>query len=618
MFGEVLHGDCRRGSDAPGFEVTTLIQYIRRIARPQGLECATDAQLLSSFAATRDEAAFALLVQRHGSMVLGVCRRMLGDTPDAEDAFQAAFLVLVRKATSIHAPELLANWLYGVALRAAAKARAVAAKRHMREAQLDADLADRAPSSEAAGELRSILDEEIGRLPQKYRVPFILCYLNGASNEDAARRLGCPKGTVQSRLSWARHRLRHRLTRRGFALSTVVLASELLAGEASAGVAATLANSTIKAALHYASGQALGTGVISASVATLTQGVLHTMFMIKVKTIAAAIVILILIGAAGGVVARANLAASPALPAASATPATDKNPPAPEQEIALAEREEEKRTGSKSVAREIVSKSFKTGNKPVVNLEVFNGGIDVVAGEENKVEIQITKESRALSEDRAKEALAHIQVTASQDGDAISVQAKKDNEARSSDQLSAAAKVRVPPGAALTLNTSNGPVTVKGGTGTAQIRTSNGAISVKDRTGPLHSHTSNGAIEVVGGKELLELHTSNGPMHILANGAKVDARTSNGTIEFKGKLNEGKHTFHSSNGSIALALPSDSQFKIDAATSHGRISTGFKVESSGKVGKTHLQGKVGSEPGISLELRTSNGNIAVNSLSHSD
>src|SRR5215472_4077824 len=190
------------------------IQFLRQIAGPPLDHDLTDRHLLERFVSAQDQAAFAALVQRHGPMVLGVCRRLLRDAHEAEDAFQATFLVLVHKARSIDRPELLGPWLYGVAVRIAGQARQ-AARRRAREREAAA-MPDGDPSVELVWrELRQVLDEELGRLAQKYRAPLVLVYLEGKTTEEVARQLGCPKGTVQSRLARGRDRLRQRLVRRG-------------------------------------------------------------------------------------------------------------------------------------------------------------------------------------------------------------------------------------------------------------------------------------------------------------------------------------------------------------------------------------------------------------------
>src|SRR5262249_8232700 len=162
-----------------------------------------DKMLLDRFVASRDENAFAALLQRHGPMVLGVCRRLLGKAHDAEDAFQAAFLVLARQAGRISRKESVGSWLYGVAYRVSLRARRTMSQRQRHEALHAADrgTVDPGPAAAADGELSLIVDEELHRLPERFRAPLVLCYLAGKSNEEAARELGCPPGTLFSRLA---------------------------------------------------------------------------------------------------------------------------------------------------------------------------------------------------------------------------------------------------------------------------------------------------------------------------------------------------------------------------------------------------------------------------------
>jgi RNA polymerase sigma factor (sigma-70 family) len=269
-----------------------------------------DRHLLERFVAARDEAAFAALLRRHGPMVLGVCRRVLHDAHEAEDAFQATFLVLVHKARSIGRPESLGPWLHGVAYRTAARARQ-AARRRAREREAAA-MPDGDPAVEVVWrELRQVLDEELGRLAPKYRVPLVLMYLEGKTTEEVARLLGCPKGTVQSRLARGRDRLRDRLVRRGVALSVWTLVMVLVEKAAPAAVPAAVAERAIKAAVLTAAGQAAA-GAIQASVVALTKGVLQSMFLSKVKVVAA-VVLALSVAVAGTVVgARRALADKPA------------------------------------------------------------------------------------------------------------------------------------------------------------------------------------------------------------------------------------------------------------------------------------------------------------------
>jgi RNA polymerase sigma factor (sigma-70 family) len=175
----------------------------------------SDAQLLRRFADRQDAAAFALLVKRHAPMVLAVGRRRLGDGQGAEDVCQAAFIVLLRRAHAIARPELLANWLHGVAWRIAGKAKVRVARRSAHERRAAARTAPSPFPEVARRELRALLDEELGRLPEKYRAPLVLCYWEGMTNVEAARRLGCPSGSMSWRLARGREMLRERLTRRG-------------------------------------------------------------------------------------------------------------------------------------------------------------------------------------------------------------------------------------------------------------------------------------------------------------------------------------------------------------------------------------------------------------------
>jgi len=255
----------------------------------------TDGQLLECFITRRDEAAFEALVRRHGPMVLGVCRRVLRNTHDAEDAFQATFLVLARKAPSIGQRELVGNWLYGAAYRAALEAKV--SRRRLRERQVSA-----MPEPEAAAEaqdwldLRPVLDQELSRLPDKYRVPVVLCDLQERTRRDVARQLGIPAGTLSGRLTTARRLLAGRLARRGFAPAGGALAAALSQGVASACVPSPLVVSTVKAATLLVAGQAAG--LISDKVAALTEGVLKTMLLTKCKSVLG---VLLVLGAVLGV-----------------------------------------------------------------------------------------------------------------------------------------------------------------------------------------------------------------------------------------------------------------------------------------------------------------------------
>src|SRR5207248_1901119 len=186
-----------------------------------------DTELLGRWITGSDEAAFELLMRRHAPLVLGVCRRVLDDPRDVEDAFQATFLLLLRKATAIRKSASLGSWLYKVAYRVALRARAERARAGPSTSAGLENVYARPDEDLLWRDLRPVLDEEVRGLPEKYRTPFILCHLQGKTNQEAADVMGCPLGTILSRLSWARERLRNRLTRRGLAVPTAVLVTAL-------------------------------------------------------------------------------------------------------------------------------------------------------------------------------------------------------------------------------------------------------------------------------------------------------------------------------------------------------------------------------------------------------
>jgi RNA polymerase sigma factor (sigma-70 family) len=244
-----------------------------------------DAHLLQRWIASRDEAAFELLLWRHGPTVFGVCRRMLDRSQDIEDAFQATFLVLVQKAHSVHKCEALGSWLYKVAFRIALRIKGRAAKQPLGLVQ-DFDL----PSPERPDELlwqdvRSVLDEEINRLSERYRTTFILSYLEGKTNEEVARVLGVPIGTIQSRLARARHRLQTRLARRGLTLSLAMLTAALVREAVAAIPPPSLIGSTLRTALLGTARQAAVAGALSAQAAALTQGFLRAIWVRRIQWI---------------------------------------------------------------------------------------------------------------------------------------------------------------------------------------------------------------------------------------------------------------------------------------------------------------------------------------------
>jgi RNA polymerase sigma factor (sigma-70 family) len=279
-----------------------VIRHLRRAALLQDGAGLTDGELLDQYLRRRDEDAFEALVRRHGPMVWGVCRRVLGNEADAEDAFQATFLVLVRKAASIVPRSLVGNWLYGVAHNTALKAKVMNSKRRVKERQ-----ARERPRPEPPGEdwqhLHAQLDEELSRLPEKYRAPIVLCDLEGKTLREAAKHLGWPQGTVAGRLSRARARLARQMSRHGLALAGGTLATALVQNAASACVPRLLVDSTVKAASSFAPGTAAPAGVVSAKVAALTQGVVKAMLLAKLKTVVGVVVIAVLLVGGTGALA---------------------------------------------------------------------------------------------------------------------------------------------------------------------------------------------------------------------------------------------------------------------------------------------------------------------------
>jgi RNA polymerase sigma factor (sigma-70 family) len=270
----------------------TVIRHLRRAALLQEGSGPTDERLLEMFLARRDEAAFEVLMRRHGPMVLGVCRRVLRNAHDAEDAFQATFLVFVRKAGSLRSRELLANWLYGVAYRTSMKARAMNIKRRARERQA---AEQPRPAGEACEELLAQLDHELSRLPDKYRAPVVLCELEGKSRKEVARLIGVPEGTLSSRLAQAKKLLAKRLSRHELAIPMGVLA---------VGLSPALRATTLKTALT--------TGTVPAKVLALTEGVMKAMLLSKIKITTCAAVLMMLAGVgASGLTYRAAAQSPP-------------------------------------------------------------------------------------------------------------------------------------------------------------------------------------------------------------------------------------------------------------------------------------------------------------------
>jgi RNA polymerase sigma factor (sigma-70 family) len=292
----------------------------------------SDAELLDCFIKDRDDAAFAALMRRHAAMVWGVCSRVLGGHQDTEDAFQATFLVLVRRAAAIVPREMVANWLYGVAHLTSLKARATGARRRTKERQVTR-MPEPSVSPNLWDDLQPLLDQELARLPAKFRSAVVLCDLEGKTRKEAARQLKLPEGTVASRLATARTMLAKRLSQRGLMLSGGALAVVLSQNVGSAGAPTAVVSATIEAASLFAAGSAAATGAIPVKVAALTEGVLKTMQAIKFKIASAAIIALFIAG--GGVSAwlRSASAVEPnATPSVVAATSSSDEAPRPSDE----------------------------------------------------------------------------------------------------------------------------------------------------------------------------------------------------------------------------------------------------------------------------------------------
>ncbi len=254
----------------------------------------TDRELLDRFVAARDEAAFEALVHRHGPMVFGLCRRVLGNEHDAADAFQATFLVFARRGASVVRRDSVGSWLYAVAYRTAQALRGAIARRRARERQLDPVPHPEVPPAEPHDWL-PILDREVARLPEKYRQAVVLYYLEGRGHREAALQLGVPEGTLSSRLVKARGLLARRLARYGPCLSAGAVATLLSEGTAAAAPAPLVAE-TVRAASLVAAGQL---AAVSTPAALLTKGVLTSMFLTKLKLVAAVVMVAASLGVTG-------------------------------------------------------------------------------------------------------------------------------------------------------------------------------------------------------------------------------------------------------------------------------------------------------------------------------
>ncbi|MCI0460415.1 MAG: sigma-70 family RNA polymerase sigma factor [Gemmataceae bacterium] len=286
-----------------------VLHFLRRIfdaARPGGCP---EHELLQRFLCDQDRTAFEGLLRCHGPMVLDVCRSVLGNEADAEDAFQATFLVLAGKAQSIRNTASLASWLYGVAYRTALKARADAARRRKYEQRVSRPVRVEAADELTWREVRQVLHEELNRLAERFRAPLVLCYLQGKSQDQAAAELALPKGMLRGRLERGREQLRRRLVRRGLGPTAALAASALPAATASAALPSTLVAPTVKAAAGVVTGQG-ASGLVSAPVVALSRDVLKAMFGLRIK-LGSILLLTVALGAGGLLLYRATAEVPP-------------------------------------------------------------------------------------------------------------------------------------------------------------------------------------------------------------------------------------------------------------------------------------------------------------------
>jgi len=602
------------------------IRLVRSLKGAIGqMSTTADAELLDRFARDRDEQAFEALVRRYGRVVHGACRRALRGGPDVEDVWQATFLTLACKATAIGDARALGAWLHKVAIRIAVRVRADAARRARHETQgglgRPDSYRDDAFLEAARADLRAVLDEAIDRLPTKYRVPVILCYLEGKTNEEAAVVLGCPTSTVATRLARARARLRAGLGRRGVGITAGVLAAALAGLDAGAAITAPAA--VAKTAAVFVLTRSVA-GTVSARAAVLTQGALRAMSTSRMKVVGGFLTALCLAALGPSLMAlraatndptvRASAAERVAIVAGDqedmAAAETDAADEAADQQPQDKPKDGPKKP-ARSKAEEVVTKSFKTGQSPSVTLDLFNGTVEVVADAAGTVDARLTKQSEADTKELAEDGLKNIQLDLTQDKDTIKVTARRLREEIKNRSEGVNAVVRVPAGAVLDLGTSNGSVKLTGGTGKVVIKTKNGTVHVTDAKGELDLTSSNGGIVATGARGRANIKTSNGDIELQVDQGAVTAHTSNGQVRFRGSLADGEHSLTTNNGRIALTLPAATRFRVDATTTNGTITTDFVEPPKKKFGSANLKATVGDNPAVSLKLQTTNGGIQI-------
>ena len=341
-------------------QIGPLAVFLRSMRAYDGADT-TDSQLLEKFVGHADEDAFARLVKRHGPLVASVCRRVLGDDHDVDDAFQATFLVLIRMARKIRKRESLASWLHGVAYRVATKAKVRTAIRSARERPLSDRAGEEADPELVWRDMRPVLDAELNRLPEKCRAPFVLCYLQGKTNEEAARILKCPPGTIFSRLAAAREKLCSRLTQRGLAFSLAALDLLTTQQNADAAISAQLIESTCKTATAAAASNSTAITTLSKSAISLADGIGRVMLLARVSSTAIVAFAVALLGIGTGLMIQSSRPADSVTetPAEiTAQPALAKKPQDKKVEAAIAK-------GIEFLKRSQVEGTWEKGSPPI-------------------------------------------------------------------------------------------------------------------------------------------------------------------------------------------------------------------------------------------------------------
>jgi RNA polymerase sigma factor (sigma-70 family) len=295
------------------------VKHLRKWAAARDADQLADQELVQRYVTSKDQAAFSCLVKRHGPMVLGICRKMLRHEQDAEDAFQATFLVLAKKGSTIRQREAVGGWLYSVAYRVASKLRAVQARRKVRENPLGDQVPARDGEDLSWREVQLAVCAELDRLSEKYRGPLLLCCLQGKTRDEAAQQLGCGVGVLRGRLDRGRELLRARLQRRGLALSAALLSLGVAENASAAFLHASLFSSTVKAATS--AGTTASAKIVSAQAAALSQGVIQAMFLGKLKAAVVTVATLVAVSSAAGVVCYRTMAQEPS---PSSTPAAQR------------------------------------------------------------------------------------------------------------------------------------------------------------------------------------------------------------------------------------------------------------------------------------------------------